>query len=370
MDERITDPLILVDDPTYRHYVRRTDPASVQQWTAWLARHPDQAPVIREATRLVHELDALPRHKLTDSEITAELMQVQARLAGNEPLPEVGVLEKPLYSHSLLGRFSYWLAAASVALLSMLGLWLYNGKAQPDSAIASVAQEYSSPVNKVFDHSTPFGQRERFVLPDGSVVMLNANSTLQFVQWSATRREVSLRGEAFFQISKKSVAGQPVKFVVRANNVAVEVLGTQFDVSTRNKRVKVVLNEGHIRLKVLDMKHPNAQPIRTLDMLPGDLAEIADAQSLTFTSQTETDEHLAWVSDELVFDETPISEVARIIEENYGYSVQFADAELPNRRLTARLPDANLDILLKALSKAFSLSITQTDKTIRIAAGH
>ncbi|WP_373515132.1 FecR family protein [Persicitalea sp.] len=368
MDERITDPLHLVDDPTFRHYVRRTDPLAEQRWAAWLARHPEQAAVFREATRLVHQLDALPRHKLSDSEIAAELIQVQARLASNEPSTEI--MEKPLHSHLLLGRFPSWLAAASVALLSLLGLWLYNGMPKPDSAIASVAQETSSPIDKVDDHSTPFGQRKRLVLPDGSVVMLNANSALQVVHWTATRREVSLRGEAFFQVSKKRLAGQPVKFVVRANNVAVEVLGTQFDVSTRNKRVKVVLNEGHIRLKVLDLKHPDAQPIRTLDMLPGDLAEIADEQNLTFSSQTETDKHLAWVSDELVFDETPLSEVARLIEENYGYSVQFADADLPKRRLTARLPDANMDILLKALSKAFSLSITQSDKTIRIAAGH
>ena len=369
MDERFTDSRPLVDDPTFRQYVRRTDPDAVQRWTAWLARNPDQLPIVREATRLVQQLDDLPRHKLTDPEITAELNQVQARL--NIPTP-TGLI-KPLNNPFRMGRMAYWVAAASVVLISMLGIWFYTNPVQPAPTAGPVGVQ-TAPLVKTstppaaIGYQTPYGKRQSITLPDGSVVILNAHSSLRVVHWTNTQREVILRGEAFFRVSKKSYAGQPVKFVVRANNVAVEVLGTQFDISTRNQRVKVVLNEGHIRLKVMDGQQVDKQPVRTLDMLPGDLVELVNEQNLTLSSQIETGEHLAWVSNELVFDETPLSEVARLIEENYGYTVQFADPDLAKRQLTARLPDPSLDILLKALSKAFALTITQTNKTIRIAA--
>ena len=368
MDERFTDPRHLVDDPTFRQYVRRTDPDAVQYWTAWLAQHPNQLPIVREATGLVQQLDALPRHTLTDTEITAELNQVQERLNTNTP---TGLI-KPFHNPFRIGRMAYWTAAASVVLISLLGTWFYKNAIQPIPIAGSVGLQ-KVPSNTVetslptAGYQTPFGKRQQLVLPDGSVVTLNAHSSLQVVHWTNAQREVLLHGEAFFRISKKKYAGQPIKFVVRANNVAVEVLGTQFDVSTRNRRVKVVLTEGHIRLKVMDRQHPDNQPLRTLDMLPGDLVEVGNEQNLTLSSQVETGEHSAWLSNELVFDETPLSEVARLIENNYGYTVRFADPALANRRLTARLPDPNLDILLKALAKAFALSITQTDKTIRIA---
>ena len=369
MDERFTDPRQLVDEPSFRQYVRRTHPDAVQRWTAWLARHPHQLPMVREAIHLVQQLDTLPRHTLTDNEITAELNQVQARLNTNTPT----ALVKPWHNPFRIGRMLYWAAAASAVLISMLVMWLYINPLQPTSTAGSALFHKVSPgtanaSQPAIGYQTPFGKRQRLVLPDGSVVMLNAHSLLRVVHWTNTQREVLLRGEAFFRVSKKSYAGQPVKFVVRANNVAVEVLGTQFDVSTRNQRVKVVLNEGHIRLKVMGEQQSDRQPVRTLDMLPGDLVELVNEQNLTLSSQIATGEHLAWVSNELVFDETPLSEVARLIEENYGYTVQFADPDLAKRQLTARLPDPSLDILLKALSKAFALTITQTNKTIRIAA--
>jgi transmembrane sensor len=213
---------------------------------------------------------------------------------------------------------------------------------------------------------TGYGQRRTVRLPDGSVVTLNAHSTLTLSpDWGSGKREVTLSGEAFFRVSKLEAAGQPVKFTVKANHVAVEVLGTQFDVSTRNRRVKVVLNEGKIRLNILPSRASGAT--RTLDMLPGDMIEISDKQALTLKSRVETAEHTAWVTDELVFDNTSLAEVAEVIRNNYGYTVEFADPGLATQRLTATLPDPNLDVLLKALEKAFYLSVTKNQKTIRLA---
>ena len=372
MGERFTDPRRLIDDPTFRHYVRQTDPDAVQHWTAWLDRHPDQLPLVREATRLVQQLDQLPRYALTDAQIAAEVARLQTRIDTGEPLSlEPGA--KPASHPRRIGWRIAWAAAASVMML--VGIWFYARLAAPTLALRQATRPAPSetapaPVadKPLSVAQTPYGKRESVSLPDGSVVTLNAHSTLEVIRWTNTQREVRLRGEAFFRVSKKTVAGQPIKFVVRAGNVAVEVLGTQFDVSTRNRRVKIALSEGHIRLKILDVAQPNAEPVRSLDMLPGDLVDLADEQNLTLSSRVETADYSAWVSNELVFDETPLADVARLIEENYGCTVQFADSGLASRRLTARLPDPNLDILLKAIAKAFSLSITQTNKTIRIAA--
>ena len=84
-------------------------------------------------------------------------------------------------------------------------------------------------------YRTAFGESRRVLLPDGSLVTLNANSSLRVAdRWGRrTEREVWLEGEAFFSVSKLKKAGSAVKFTVHTHDLNVEVRGTEFNDNTR-----------------------------------------------------------------------------------------------------------------------------------------
>lgn len=381
MDNPFTTPADFADDPSFRAFVRNTDPAAILTWTDWLARYPDRAADVAEASHLVRQLDAYQPRWLPIAGVERETVWLHQRLAHELNRRQPGPVSPPAPNrHWVLWGRMPMIRVAAVWALALLTTYTLYQVSQPVRSVATtivagrptlenppVADAPLAAPMRTRIAQTDYGQRRTVCLPDGSVVTLNAHSTLTLSpDWTTGKREVLLTGEAFFRVSKQQQNGQAVKFVVRAGNVAVDVLGTQFDVSTRNRRVKVVLNEGRIRLNVLTSGRASA-PARTLDMLPGDLVEVSDRQAVTLNSRVQTADHSAWIAGELVFEDTPLAEVAVVIRENYGYTVEFADPTLANQRLTATLPDTNLDVLLKALEKAFTLSITKQQNTIRLA---
>lgn len=353
-------PEALADDPSFRAFVAGTDPEAVRRWAAWMDANPDRQADVQAAAELVRSLRDYQPRTLPPEQIETELRRLQHRLGADAQTP-VRLLTTP--------RHWWWAAAASVLLGGCLIGLLRSEPTLPAPAVVAGEKTASdvpvavSPQSApALTHRTGYGERRRVTLPDGSRVWLNANSAIHLTDWRDDHREVRLDGEAFFEITKKRLNQRAVKFTVLARQVAVDVLGTQFDVSTRNRRVKVVLNEGRIRLRVADRQQP-----RALDLLPGDLVEVSDRQEITFQTRIDPTPHRAWTADELVFDDAPLAEVARLIHDNYGHEVVFADPALAQRRLTATLPDANLDVLLLALEKAFSLSVKRENNTIRLA---
>src|SRR5690606_15777064 len=99
--------------------------------------------------------------------------------------------------------------------------------------------------------TTGYGETRKINLPDGSLVVLNANSELKYESnWQqAPMREVWLQGEAFFEVVKTTEEKQ---FIVHTGSLDVEVLGTQFNVHNRHQKVQVVLSSGKVKLQPLE----------------------------------------------------------------------------------------------------------------------
>ncbi|HRN58485.1 MAG TPA: FecR domain-containing protein, partial [Agriterribacter sp.] len=135
--------------------------------------------------------------------------------------------------------FRYLSIAAS--LLVLLGLFYYLW------GIGEIGGEREQV------YRTGFGERLEVELDDGSLVTLNANSALHWTEgWSKSKgRKVALEGEAFFKVKKQS----GIPFTVHTNDVAVEVLGTSFNVDSRESKTKVYLDEGRVNLKLNDVEN-------------------------------------------------------------------------------------------------------------------
>ncbi|WP_276374334.1 FecR domain-containing protein [Chryseolinea sp. H1M3-3] len=206
---------------------------------------------------------------------------------------------------------------------------------------------------------TAYGMTKNILLEDGSEVTLNANSTLKVPKSLGTTqfREVWLEGEGFFSIAKKP---NHVRFLVHANNVDVEVLGTKFNVNNRRGNTEVVLSEGSVRL-TSDL---HAKDDAVLYMKPGDMVSISQKDTIFKRKVVAPERYSAWQSNKLVFEDTPLYEVAQKIEDYYGVQIVIQDKAIADRQLTGTLPNNDLGIVLKSLSASHNLDIHREENQI------
>jgi transmembrane sensor len=204
------------------------------------------------------------------------------------------------------------------------------------------------------------------MMTDLSGIILNANSRLTFAKsWAAGQdREVTLAGEAVFAVRPGE---KPQKFKVHLlDGAQVEVLGTTFTVTNRPSLTRVVLNQGKVRVDLVGPQQGKGAQA-SARMAPGDLVEIDRRENrLTKSRVARPENYSAFVQHKIEFNNTPLSEVARVLQDNYGYKMTFVPASLADKRFTSSNPDNRVDLLLFALEKSFNLQVSRKGKHITL----
>jgi transmembrane sensor len=242
--------------------------------------------------------------------------------------------------------------AASVALI-ITGTWFWQNN-------------NSSPlVTKV---TTSNGEMRRIILPDSSLVVLNANSTASIPQnWTDKGdRQLWLTGEAYFEVKKKPSTKQ--KFVVHTSDIDIEVLGTRFNVNTRHDQSVVSLEEGKVQLSLKGNIKEVVEAKQPLIMKPGEVAIVNADNKVSINQDKVVSYYSGWSRHEYHFDNTPLSEIARIIKDTYGYTMKAEDNSLFQKKISGDLRAANIEELIKVLEVTFKIKMIIENKTIRLQA--
>jgi transmembrane sensor len=182
------------------------------------------------------------------------------------------------------------------------------------------------------------GQLASFSLPDDSEVVLNAGSEIHYKKWNwDSNRNLELDGEAYFKVAK----GQ--KFEVSTKHGKVSVLGTQFDVKSRNDRFDVACYEGRVMVK-----YNNAEVIIT----KGQSVAFANGQEID-VPQNQTSEP-EWLHEKLAFQKENLQDI--VDELARQYNVEITLKATPSAQLfTGVLPRKNLDEALQILASIYHL---------------
>ena len=210
-------------------------------------------------------------------------------------------------------------------------------------------------------YETAFEETKTISLPDGSLVTLNANSSLRLSDDFHDEREVWLKGEAFFEVeevSRKQEAGL-IKFTVHTDRLDVEVLGTAFNVQDWQKKTQVVLAHGKVRLKAANQQE--------MTMLPGELAEITEGKSRIKKIEVNPELYTSWKENKLYCDDTPLSEIADLIRFRFGKEVYFQQDNLGDITITGTLPLQDLSLLSKILQETLKINIQAYETKIVIS---
>ena len=263
----------------------------------------------------------------------AQLRQAVGRLLVNIRNAEKSALRITLYRR---------MAAAAVILI-VLGAGLFGG------------HRWLSPRASL---QTAYGEIRSNRLPDGTEIMANADTRILYsTGWKDGKdREVWLKGEAFFHVSKTPLKS---RFIVHTDHFDILVTGTKFNAVNRSDKANITLEEGSVTLLAPDQKEQK--------MLPGDFVEYHNG--LLEKRQIRRDSVLAWKEHVLVFNNTPLWQLVGIIREYYGVVVQPADEATANKTLYGMLRNDNLDVLLRALEMTGDFKVERNNDRIIIYQG-
>lgn len=207
--------------------------------------------------------------------------------------------------------------------------------------------------------TTHAGERAQIKLADGSRIMLASESTVRYpADLSGPTREVRLSGEAMFAIAHD--AARP--FIVRADDAMVKDVGTTFDVRAYpgETHVRVVVVEGSVDLGGAEPAGPTKRLRR------GELGR-RDARGAIEIREVDPARYIAWTDGHLLFDETPIREVAAQLARWYGTPVVIADSALSTRDFTGSFNDDALPDVLAVIASAVHARVDWRADTVRLS---
>jgi transmembrane sensor len=303
-----------------------------------------------------------------DSEIAFELHLDNLKKNGID-LDHADPLPVP-FSAQTLTRKSYkkaWTLAFSAVCLLVLVLWIQHYTSVPSGTPA---------VEKAFSEvSTRFGSKTRMVLPDSSVVWLNAGSKLTYNEhFGITNRNTTLTGEAYFDVKKSTIP-----FTIMANGLHIKVLGTAFNVRSYPDENKTETSLIRGRVEITHDKRPGEVFI----LKPNEKLVIANEPEEKKPQATQTTEpkvvlsslthsadntivETSWVDNKLVFQDESFEEVAKRMEKWYNVRMDIKDQQLARVRLGGTFENENIRQALDALRIATPFNYTINENTILI----
>jgi len=354
-------------DSFFRQWVfaptRETDTA----WNDWLDKNSAAREKVKEAKEIVLALRVADT-KLSEEEINASVKQTISRI--NQPLPTRSLPRnnpiQPFYK-------SVWLRiAASVTLLVVAG-WLtksyYSSERLKEGSTIS---ELISLPEKDYIEKVNGSQAPMIVnLEDGSQVKLTPGSTIRYKRkFLGEKREVSLVGEAFFEVTKDS--RRP--FFVYANELVTKVLGTSFTIKAFENSREVTVEVKTGRVSVFSKSDPNvahkvgSSELEGLVLSPNQKMVFKRDEVRMVKTLVEKPEIILAKEDVpyFAFEDTPVSEVFEAIEKAYGIDILYDAEILKDCPLTATLENQPLNEKLMIICKAVEATYEILDGQIVI----
>ncbi|UII24172.1 FecR family protein [Fulvivirga ligni] len=325
-----------IHDERFRKWVLNTDPETNFFWEKWLLQNPEKSETIKEAKLILQNI------RFSEAPFTTEQEnqlwnRISNEIDSTKPQQKVLPLQEDVATKK---RPTTLLKVASVIVLLVIsGSAIYfnlNDEPTPASTIQFITKQ------------NPKGQKSKVILPDGTVVNLNSESSIAYNKdFGKTFREVELAGEAFFEVAHDK--SRP--FTVRSGKISTTALGTAFNVrSYEDVPTQVTLINGSVEV----VNNTNASKIL---LEPGFQVELKSDNHFEKSKFNEP-EAILWKDGILYFKDTDFKKVIHTLERWYDVDIQVEN--MPDRELicSGRFKNEYLSNVLHSIG--FSLDFTYT----------
>jgi transmembrane sensor len=238
----------------------------------------------------------------------------------------------PKEGGSKINFSSFWLRAASVIILAIAFAWIWQ----------MISVNRKIPVQKIVYNEiiVPVGEKAQAILSDGTHVWINSGSRLKYpVAFGQSSRDVSLQGEAYFDVKKRARS----TFTVNTSDVRIVVLGTAFNVKAypEDMKTQTTVVRGVVRVesreKGIDpvMIRPNQMAILKSSG-PSEANKMTPIRSLKIENQVNTVVITSWKDQMLVFADETFEDIAIKMERWFNMKIRIEDSHLKQERYTGK----------------------------------
>ncbi len=189
-------------------------------------------------------------------------------------------------------------------------------------------------------------------LPDGSVVTLNKNSSLNYPsKFKSDTRTILLKGEAFFNVTPDK--NKP--FIINVNDVQIRVVGTSFNVRSENGATEVIVETG-----IVQVMRNN----KTVELKPLEKLKIEQQDSIFQKEKVEDKLYNYYRSKEFVCDDTPLWKLVEVLNEAYKANIVIENKELRGLKLNTTFNNESLHNILDVIGQTFDITVVNEKDTI------
>jgi|GEM_PF-3351289 len=246
--------------------------------------------------------------------------------------------------------YPFAMAVCAVLLLVVAGLFFYGGR-------LGFFQQEDVTLVRFTEKRAPIGKVQQLTFPDGTMVWLKGGSTLKYpTNYSESKREVFLDGEAYFEVAKMANKS----FVVYTDSIATKVLGTSFNINSNNReRFNVVVATGKVQVtegdRPLALLTPNRQ--LTYNRLNKE-AKQSDIPAELITG---------WHKGELIFEDITMETAAEVIADRFNVKVNFSNKAAAKCRFSVAFRDGEgLKKVMEVLGNINNFKVQYHANTITI----
>ncbi len=326
-----------------------------------LARYLANEVTPEEATEIQAWIDSDP-----ENQIMVQKLKASFSIADTEEASDLNVLWNEISRE--IGRSKYGIAHTP----SRLGLfeWLRRAvAARPILVPAAVMGMLFAlgwiPYHFIWDSpamltvAVPFGERKTVDLQDGTHVVLDAGSQIQYPEHFADdSRHIRLQGAGYFQVTRD--ATRP--FVVTASDGEIEVLGTAFDVQCWDETPVVVsVEEGRVKFGRL-----RSAADQSVVLVANQSSELSADAGPTPPITIDVSRRLAWMRDEVFYDDTRLADILDRLHRWHTFNFTVSDPTLLDERLTVHLFKSDLQGSADLLAQLLGLEVVRDATTIRL----
>lgn len=366
-------------DNSFQNYCLGKNQEDVAFWQDWITNHPDKAETIQLVREIYislngnHNAEQFAADRNEFIRITEKHISETTQNYNSEPVKSVNI--SPLRKIVLYG------SVAAAVLIGVFYFTKFRSFTYTKPGLKNLTVDNITKVSKQ-------GERKSFQLPDGSIVMLNAESVIHIDENFNTRnRELSLEGEAYFDVAHD--ASRP--FIIHTNNMDIKVLGTIFNVKAYpgDKITETSLIKGSVEISLHNHKsgkillHPNekivipntADNIETITTNNTDDKTVVTKSSpdaeykitgLTYDKKNDAITEVLWTKNRLAFNNCSFETIAKDLERWYNVKIIFTNEKVKEYKFTATFDQKNIERVLEALqlSRYFDYTFTNNNNII------
>lgn len=340
--DRISD---LVTDKSFVEWVKSPDKVSggLDYWIKTKGFTKEQVSLAREVITRMNFQTTFPGEEKTQRSYEKILMNINSR-SEERSRNKISWRKGRMYPAKVA-------AVVLIFLVSFIAVyWLRQHSMTEDLKAEQSIQ--------IIKRTNPSAIKSKIILPDGSTAWLNSESELTYPERFSEVREVTLKGEAYFNVTKNTAR----PFVVKTDLSKIKVLGTRFNVNAyheKKERDLISLVEGKVAVSMIKNDTSSL-------LLPGEQIEVDRDSGISRSMGFDSLEITGWTQGWLVFKDANQEEIIDKLSRWYGVNFILLNEPAKEWHVNGYFQNQTLEMVLDRLSFSKDFRYVINDKTVKI----